>query len=175
MWRLAASASSYKPFIYSGAIESGVQPDTLVNDAPLENVGDWSPENDHGNTFLVSSLLQDVTRVGTAARAQATLKRPDLYGKTGTTNDMVDAWFAGYQPSLVAVVWCGVVWVGYDAPRSLGSRASGSATALKEVPVQELPAPEGVARVDGAWRSTFTIKLIAVYALFTGAIGLFLH
>lgn len=267
-WR--QPGSSYKPFIYSGAIEHGVQPDTLINDAPLENVGDWAPENDDGstdgpitlrsalarsknlvsirlmqllspngarewasrfgfdvarqpdnltqalgsgatnplqiagayavlanggyrvaarlitriarasgevvfempvavrdeslrtvparNTFMVASLLQEVTRSGTAARAQATLKRPDLYGKTGTTNEVFDAWFGGFQPSLVAVVW-----VGYDAPRSLGSRASGSAlalpawiefmaSALKDVPVQEVPIPEGVVQVDGEWR-----------------------
>ena len=85
-------------------------------------------------------------------------KRPDLYGKTGTTNDVVDAWFAGYQPGLVAVVW-----VGYDTPRSLGSRASGSAlalpawidymtTALKGVPVQEVQPPEGVVRSGSEWR-----------------------
>ena len=48
---------------------------------------------------------------------QATLKRHDLYGKTGTTNDAVDAWFVGYQPTLV-----GAAWVGYDNPRNLGSR-----------------------------------------------------
>ena len=267
-WR--QPGSSYKPFIYSGAIESGMQPESLVNDAPMENVGDWAPENDDGttdgpitlrralarsknlvsirlmqllspvgarewtsrfgfdperqpdnltqalgtgstnpmqmagayavlanggyrvnpvliqkiartngevvfeakpqvldetvravpqrNTFMVSSLLQEVTRAGTAAKAQATLKRPDLYGKTGTTNDVVDAWFAGYQPGLVAVVW-----VGYDTPRSLGSRASGSAlalpawidymaTALKNVPVQEVQPPAGVVRVGGDWR-----------------------
>jgi penicillin-binding protein 1A len=110
------------------------------------------------NAFLVSTLLQEVTRSGTAARAQAALKRPDLYGKTGTTNDVVDAWFAGYQPGLVAVVW-----VGYDTPRSLGSRASGSAlalpawidymsTALKGVPVQEVQPPEGVVRSGSEWR-----------------------
>jgi penicillin-binding protein 1A len=50
------------------------------------------------NAFLGGTLLQEVTRAGTAARAQATLKRPDLYGKTGTTNEVVDAWFAGFQP-----------------------------------------------------------------------------
>ncbi|MDD0812153.1 PBP1A family penicillin-binding protein [Curvibacter sp. RS43] len=267
-WR--QPGSSYKPFIYSGAIENGVQPETVINDAPLTNVGDWDPQNDDGstdgpislrtalarsknlvsirllqllgpnaarewtsrfgfdperqpdnltqalgsgstnplqlataygvlanggyrlkpqwirritdaqgqtvfeapeqsladaervvparNTFLVASLLQDVTRVGTAARAQATLKRPDLYGKTGTTNDVVDAWFAGFQPGLVAVVW-----VGHDTPKSLGSRSSGSAlalpawidymsTALRHVPVQELQAPEGVVRAEGDWR-----------------------
>ena len=267
-WR--QPGSSYKPFIYSGAIESGMQPESLVNDAPMENVGDWAPENDDGstdgpitlrralarsknlvsirlmqllspqgarewvsrfgfdperqpdnltqalgsgstnplqmagaysvlanggyrvnpvliqkiarasgevvfeakpqvldetlrtvparNTFMVSSLLQEVTRSGTAAKAQAALKRPDLYGKTGTTNDVVDAWFAGYQPGVVAVVW-----VGYDTPRSLGTRASGSAlalpawidymsVALNGVPVQEVQPPEGVVRVGDDWR-----------------------
>ena len=110
------------------------------------------------NTFMVSSLLQEVTRSGTAAKAQAALKRPDLYGKTGTTNDVVDAWFAGYQPGVVAVVW-----VGYDTPRSLGTRASGSAlalpawidymsVALNGVPVQEVQPPEGVVRVGDDWR-----------------------
>jgi penicillin-binding protein 1A len=110
------------------------------------------------NTFMVSSLLQEVTRSGTAAKAQATLKRPDLYGKTGTTNDVFDAWFAGYQPGVVAVVW-----VGYDTPRSLGNRASGSAlalpawieymsVALQGVPVQEVQPPEGVVRAGDDWR-----------------------
>jgi membrane peptidoglycan carboxypeptidase len=50
------------------------------------------------NVFLVNTLLSDVTLRGTAARAKATLRRADLYGKTGTTNDAVDAWFAGFQP-----------------------------------------------------------------------------
>jgi penicillin-binding protein 1A len=110
------------------------------------------------NVFVVNSLLADVTRVGTAASAQARLKRPDLYGKTGTTNDAVDAWFAGFQPSLVAVVW-----VGYsDAARSLGERESGSAlalpiwtdymaVALNGVPVQALEPPAGVQRLDDEW------------------------
>jgi penicillin-binding protein 1A len=62
---------------------------------------------------------------GTAARAQATLQRTDLYGKTGTTNDAVDAWFAGFQPGLVAVAW-----MGHDEPRSLGERESGGGLAL---------------------------------------------
>jgi penicillin-binding protein 1A len=109
------------------------------------------------NAFLMSSLLQEVTRAGTAARAQATLKRPDLYGKTGTTNDAMDAWFVGFQPTVAAAVW-----VGYDTPRNLGSRETGGGLslpiwisymqeALKGVPVTEPPVPEGVARVDGEW------------------------
>jgi penicillin-binding protein 1A len=109
------------------------------------------------NAFLMSSLLQEVTRSGTAARAQATLKRPDVYGKTGTTNDSMDAWFAGYQPTLTAITW-----IGYDTPRKLGDRETGGGlslpiwisfmeSALKGVPVMEPAAPEGVLNVGGEW------------------------
>jgi penicillin-binding protein 1A len=102
-------------------------------------------------------LLQEVTRSGTAARAQAQLRRPDLYGKTGTTNDSVDAWFGGYHPTLTAVVW-----IGYSNPRKLGDRETGGGLALpvwmdlmghalKNVPVQELQPPEGVVQVQGRW------------------------
>lgn len=109
------------------------------------------------NAFLMNSLLQEVTRSGTAARAQATLKRPDLYGKTGTTNDSVDAWFAGYQPTIAAVTW-----IGYDTPRNLGSRETGGGLslpvwisfmerALKGVPVMEPTVPAGVVNVGGEW------------------------
>ena len=109
------------------------------------------------NAFIMSQLLNEVARSGTAARAQATLKRRDLYGKTGTTNDAVDAWFVGYQPTLV-----GAVWVGYDNPRNLGSRETGGglslpiwisfmSEALRDTPVMELPAPAGVVNVAGEW------------------------
>ena len=112
---------------------------------------------DARNAFIMSRLLQEITRSGTAARAQATLKRVDLYGKTGTTNDSIDTWFAGYQPTLAAVVW-----LGYDTPRSLGDRETGGGvslpvwisfmeTALKGVPVMEPAAPEGVVNVGGEW------------------------
>ena len=77
------------------------------------------------NAFVMSSLLNDVTRTGTAARAQAQLKRNDVYGKTGTTDDAVDAWFTGYHPTLATAVW-----MGYDKPRSLGGRESGGRAAL---------------------------------------------
>jgi penicillin-binding protein 1A len=109
------------------------------------------------NAFMMESLLQEVTRTGTAASAQATLKRPDLYGKTGTTNDSMDAWFAGFQPTLAAVTW-----IGYDTPRKLGDRETGGglslpvwirfmAEALKTVPIQELIAPQGVLNSGGEW------------------------
>jgi penicillin-binding protein 1A len=113
------------------------------------------------NAFLVNTMLQDVTRAGgTAALAQRTLQRSDLYGKTGTTNDAVDAWFAGFHPSVAAVAW-----VGHDEPRSLGEQASGSALALpiwigfmaqalagrpEVAPV----VPDGVVRVGEDWRYT---------------------
>ncbi|WP_374660778.1 penicillin-binding protein 1A [Inhella sp.] len=112
---------------------------------------------DARNAFVMSTLLQEVTRSGTAARAQALLKRPDLYGKTGTTNDSLDAWFAGYQPGLVAVVW-----VGYDQPRKLGSRETGGGLALpiwidymqfalRNAAVAEIEPPEGLIQVGSDW------------------------
>ena len=110
------------------------------------------------NAYVMSSLLNDVTRVGTAAKAQARLKRTDIYGKTGTTNDVLDAWFAGYQPGVAAVVW-----MGYDKPRSLGDHESGGrlalpiwndymAAALKGVPVASLgDPPAGLTRAKDDW------------------------
>ncbi|MDO8904783.1 penicillin-binding protein 1A [Hydrogenophaga sp.] len=77
------------------------------------------------NAFVTNSLLNDVVRSGTAARAQALLNRSDIYGKTGTTNDVHDAWFAGHHPSLAAVVW-----MGHSQPRSLGNSESGGRAAL---------------------------------------------
>ena len=111
------------------------------------------------NAFLVNSMLLDVTRAGgTAALAQRTLQRGDLHGKTGTTNDAVDAWFAGFHPSVAAVAW-----VGFDEPRSLGEQASGSALALPiwigfmdkalaGVPEATPVAPDGLVRVGDDWR-----------------------
>ena len=112
---------------------------------------------DGRNAFIMSSLLQEVARSGTAAKAQAMLKRTDLYGKTGTTNDSIDTWFVGYQPTLTAAVW-----MGYDTPKKLGDRETGGGLslpvwidfmsyALKGVPVKELPVPEGVLNLGGEW------------------------
>ncbi|MDR0457439.1 MAG: penicillin-binding protein, partial [Burkholderiaceae bacterium] len=109
------------------------------------------------NAFIMDTMLNEVARSGTGARAQATLKRPDLYGKTGTTNDAMDAWFAGFQPTLATVVW-----MGYDTPRSLGMRETGAQvslpvwinfmqTALQGVPVATLTPPTGVTQASGDW------------------------
>jgi penicillin-binding protein 1A len=111
---------------------------------------------DARNAFVMDSMMRDVVRKGTATSALR-LKRGDLAGKTGTTNDAFDAWFAGYSPSLAAVAW-----VGYDQPRKLGERESGGglalpiwinymAVALKGVPESPPVAPKGVESINGDW------------------------
>ena len=109
---------------------------------------------DERNAFLMDSMLKDVVRYGTATKALV-LKRPDLAGKTGTTNDSFDAWFAGYQPKLV-----GIAWIGFDQPRNLGNRETGGGLALpiwigymqralKDLPIEERPVPNGIVSVNG--------------------------
>jgi penicillin-binding protein 1A len=111
---------------------------------------------DERNAFLMDSMMKDVVRFGTATKALS-LKRPDIAGKTGTTNDSIDAWFAGYQSKLV-----GVAWIGYDQPKNLGNRETGGglalpiwigymAKALKTVPIEERAVPEGMVVVDGEY------------------------
>ena len=289
-WRQPGSA--LKPLLYSAALEQGVMPATLVNDAALDNADGWNPQNADGqfdgpltvrealvrsknlvsvrllrqiglgaaldwlarfgiepnrqpqnltlalgagsttplqlaqayavlanggwpvtpvvieritdaqgtllfeapqplpladvqrvvparNVFITNSLLNDVARVGTAAKAQAQLQRHDLYGKTGTTNDAVDAWFAGFQAGPPSAAQAGaaaaagtssattglvaVAWMGHDQPRSLGVRESGGglalpvwidymAVALKGVPAAAAAKPpDGVVLRDGDW------------------------
>ncbi|MFN7666525.1 MAG: penicillin-binding protein 1A [Inhella sp.] len=110
------------------------------------------------NAFMTAQLLAAVTREGTGARASALLNRWDLYGKTGTTNDAMDAWFVGFQATRTAAVW-----IGYPTPRSLGERETGGglalpvwvstmAAALKGVPVSPLSPPaEGLVQQGEAW------------------------
>ena len=129
----------------------------IISETPAPVLSESQRAIEPRNAFIMDSLLQEVTRAGTAARAQATLKRPDLYGKTGTTNDSVDAWFAGFQPTITAVTW-----IGYDTPRNLGSRETGGGLslpvwisfmqqALKGVPVMEPSVPAGVVNIGGEW------------------------
>lgn len=107
---------------------------------------------DERNAFLMSSMLKSVVTEGTARRALQ-LGRSDLAGKTGTTNDHYDAWFAGFNPDQVAVVW-----MGYDQPRSLGARETGGGatlpiwvqymqSALKGKEEQEVVVPDGIMQV----------------------------
>jgi penicillin-binding protein 1A len=129
----------------------------VLMESPAPVVTDSMRWIDERNAYLMTRLMQEVTRSGTAAAVQRTLRRPDLYGKTGTTNDSMDAWFAGYHPTLAAVVW-----IGYDTPRKLGDKETGGglalpvwidymSTALKGVPVQDLPPPEGLMQIGGEW------------------------
>jgi penicillin-binding protein 1A len=99
-----------------GAVVSHPQPLIAGDTAPLA----ITPRN----AYVMNSLLQSVAQRGTGARTNQ-LKRTDLAGKTGTTNDSHDAWFAGYQHSLVAIAW-----IGYDAPRTLGDKETGGGLAL---------------------------------------------
>ena len=76
------------------------------------------------NAFTMVNMMQDVVRHGTAIRAMS-LGRGDLAGKTGTTSDAMDAWFCGFQPTVV-----GIAWIGYDTPKSLGDHETGGGAAL---------------------------------------------
>lgn len=107
---------------------------------------------DPRNAFIMTTIMQDVVRHGTATRAMQ-LGRSDLAGKTGTTNDQVDAWFCGFNRSLVAVAW-----IGFDQPRTLGGAETGAQAALpiwmsymgkvlKGVPETMPEPPEGVVTV----------------------------
>lgn len=107
---------------------------------------------DARNAFIMTSMMRDVVRAGTAARAMS-LGRQDLAGKTGTTNDQIDAWFCGFNPGLVAVAW-----IGFDQPRPMGGTETGAQAALpmwmtymgqalKGVPEVPLAVPEGIAVV----------------------------
>ena len=102
----------------------------------------------------MSSLLRDVTIYGTAARAARTLKRTDLAGKTGTTNEHVDAWFCGYQQTVT-----GCAWIGFSQPKNLGNNETGGAAALpiwigymqqalQDVPESLPEAPEGLVTME---------------------------
>lgn len=146
-----------RPYIISYITDSDGK---ILSQARPEKAGDESNRViDARNAFIMDTLLKDVVRGGTAARANI-LNRPDLAGKTGTTNDSIDAWFAGYQPSLVAVAW-----LGFDQPRNMGGRETGSALALpvwisymqkalSGIPVEMKSPPAGVIYENGDYYYT---------------------
>jgi penicillin-binding protein 1A len=112
---------------------------------------------DARTAFVMDSMLQEVTKTGTAASARVKLSRSDIAGKTGTTNESHDAWFAGYNPKVVAIAW-----IGFDKPASLGDRETGGglalpmwisymSIALKDSPQESRAVPEGVTQFDGDW------------------------
>jgi len=144
-----------EPYIVSKIVDDR---GNLLAQAQPAQAGDESLRViDPRNAFVMDSMMHDVVRYGTAVRANS-LGRKDLAGKTGTTNEFVDAWFCGYQPSLV-----GVAWMGFDQPKSLGRNETGGhvalpiwigymSKALKGIPEMYQPVPDGIvtAKVNAA-------------------------
>jgi penicillin-binding protein 1A len=123
---------------------------------PRATLPDEARVLDPRNAFVTDSLLRQVTRTGTGAAA-ARLGRADIAGKTGTSSDAVDGWFAGYGGGLVAVSW-----MGYDDSKSLGGKEFGSSVALPiwidymkvalpGRPPRDVPVPPGLTQVNGEW------------------------
>jgi penicillin-binding protein 1A len=140
-----------KPWFISKIVDD--RGETLYTAKPEVAGEDAERALDARNAYLMTHLMRDVVRYGTAARAMS-LGRNDLAGKTGTTNDHIDAWFAGFQQQLVAVSW-----IGYDTPANLGPNETGGLAALpiwmaymqkalKGVPEVDLDAPPGVVMVN---------------------------
>ena len=143
------------PYLINKMVDS--KGTVLFEAKPTEAGVDATRVLDARTAFVMDSMLQEVTKSGTAASARAKLGRNDIAGKTGTTNDSHDAWFAGYSPKVVAIAW-----IGFDKPQSLGDRETGGglalpmwttymATALKNEPQQGREVPAGVIQVDGDW------------------------
>lgn len=129
----------------------------LAQTAP-SNITQQQPVIDPKNAFIMNSILKDVAKYGTGARAWRDLHRSDVAGKTGTTNDAKDVWFDGYTPDLVTVAW-----VGYDKPKSLGRQYGATLAlpiwldfmrvALAKYPERQLPMPTGiVSEAGGTWK-----------------------
>ncbi|MBX7229046.1 MAG: penicillin-binding protein 1A [Burkholderiaceae bacterium] len=158
-WQMADAYSVFanggfkiNPFIIFKVTD---QQGNVVMQAKPKQAGDETNRAiDARNAYSIWSMMQDVIRAGTATKALV-LKRPDLAGKTGTTNDAFDAWFAGYNNQIV-----GISWVGYDQPKSLGERETGGGVALPmwinymakvlpKMPEVERPFPEGLTKIGG--------------------------
>ncbi len=142
------------PYLISKITDASGKP---LSEAKPDRAGDEANRViDARNAFLMDSMLKDVVTSGTAVKAMA-LKRTDLAGKTGTTNDSFDAWFAGYHPEIV-----GIAWIGFDQPKNLGNRETGGGLALpiwinymqkalRNVPMVERTVPEGIITANGEY------------------------
>lgn len=143
------------PYLISKMVDS--KGAVLFEAEPVRAKVDATRVLDARTAFVMDSMLQEVTRSGTAASTRSKLGRSDIAGKTGTTNDSNDAWFAGYNPNIVAVAW-----IGFDKPKSLGDRETGGglalpvwtafmSTALKGKPEVPREVPAGVTQEGGDW------------------------
>ena len=135
------------PYLIDRVVDS--RGNVLSNAQPVIAAEGAERAIDPRNAFIMTTMMRDVVRAGTAARAMQ-LGRQDLAGKTGTTNDYVDAWFCGFNASMVAIAW-----IGFDQPKTLGTSETGAVAALpiwmnfmakvlKGVPERPLQPPEGV-------------------------------
>ncbi len=147
---LANGGYRIAPYLITRIVDA--KGNVLSEAAPAEAGATAERAIDPRNAWIMTSLLKDVVRVGTATRALS-LNRMDLAGKTGTTNENVDAWFCGYNAAMV-----GVAWIGFDQPKTLGANETGSnaalpiwisymAKAIKGTPEATLPMPEGILAV----------------------------
>lgn len=157
-------ASAYAVFANGGYL---LQPYfiTKITDANDNVIATTAPQQmnqsnqviDPRNAFIMTSILKDVAKYGTGAKAYKELHRDDVAGKTGTTNDSKDVWFDGFTPDLVTVAW-----VGYDQPKSLGRQYGATLAlpiwidfmkyALKDSTVRSLPMPAGMVAIpEGTW------------------------
>jgi len=141
-----------QPYVVREIVDEKQQ--VLAQAHPVEAGQEELRTIDPRNAYMMDSMLRDVTIYGTAARASATLKRRDLAGKTGTTNEHVDAWFCGYQQTVAACSW-----IGFDQPKNLGNNETGGSAALptwigymgrvlKDVPESFMAQPDGLVAVD---------------------------
>ena len=160
-WQLASSISVFanggyrvQPYLIEKITDSTGKVIASANPAVAGDEEDRAI--DARNAFIMDSLLRDVVKRGTATAALK-LKRNDLAGKTGTTNDAHDAWFAGYATGIAAIGW-----MGFDQPRSLGERETGGGLALpmwinymREVlpDIAETPraVPPGIVQINGEY------------------------
>ena len=148
----AMSASGSAAPVAEASPGLAVEPDAGANAEPSRPARRAPRVIDARNAWLMYSLMRDVIRRGTGRRARV-LERDDLAGKTGTTNDLYDAWFSGFSPDLVATAW-----IGFDQLRPLGQRETGASAALpmwigymkealEDTRARDLPPPGGIVRV----------------------------
>lgn len=157
-WQLASAYAVFanggylvKPNIITKIVD---QNGKIIAQTKFDLAGDTAPRViDARNAFIMNSMMQSVIRNGTAAKALQ-LGRSDIAGKTGTTNDHFDAWFAGYSPKQVAIAW-----IGFDKPQTLGKNETGAAaalpiwmkymaSALRNLPDEGMPMPDGISVIN---------------------------
>ncbi len=161
-WQLSGAISVFanggyrvQPYLVDRIVDQGGN--VLAKANPMTAGNEEHRAIDGRNAFIVDSMLKDVVNRGTATEAKKQLKRNDLAGKTGTTNDAFDAWFVGYGGGIA-----GVAWVGYDSPRSLGERETGGGlalpiwisymrSALDKRPDTAREPPQGVVKIADEW------------------------